>query len=86
MVDPGDGQRLMCMWDDCQLAGDTQHQAVVTEPHGVDPALILIPAPNMDQPWQRVIFLFCSQRHLMYWTNSHISLYNLPTGSRGTLL
>lgn len=86
MIDPADGQHLPCMWSDCQRAGDTRFQAVVTEPYGVDLDLVVRPAPNMDERWRRVIYLFCCERHRAYWANSHKSLYNLPTGSRGTLL
>lgn len=86
MIDPDDGLHLLCMWLECERPGDTQYQAVVTEPYGVDPGLILVPAPNMHQRWKRIHYLFCSERHRLYWANSHRSLYNLPSGSKGTLL
>ena len=74
------------MWGECWRPGDTHHQAVVTEPYGVDPGLIIRPAYNMHEKWRRIIYLFCCERHKLYWVNSHRDLYNLPAGSRGTLL
>lgn len=86
MIDPGDGEHLLCMWAPCERDGDTQYEIVVTEPYGVDPGLILRPAPNMNEKWKRVHYLFCSERCKAYYLNSHRDLYNLPSGSKGTLL
>lgn len=85
MVDPLAGDHIPCAWIECDRDGDTQHEATVTEPYGVDPLLVFRRAPNMDQRWKRVHYLFCSERHKAYWVNSHRSLYNLPAGSKKLL-
>lgn len=34
------------------------------------------------EPGRNVHYLFCSQRHLMYWTNSIRDMGNLPAGAK----
>jgi hypothetical protein len=86
MVDPVDGSHIKCMWLDCEKAGKTEHLIVVREPYGVDPRNIIRPAPNMDERWKNVHYLFCCYRHREYWRHSHVSMFDLPSGSRGTIL
>ncbi len=87
MVDPVDGQHLLCMWQDCQRAGKTEHQIVVREPTGVDPVLVVVPHhTGATSGWKFLHYVFCCHRHAEYWRYSHRSLFNLPPGSKGSIL
>jgi hypothetical protein len=39
-------------------------------------------AARVYEPTRTLHYLFCSERHLLYWVNSHVSLGNLPAGSK----
>lgn len=69
------GDLLMCCFNDCTRVGNDRYAH--KERTGVDLS------PGVPQ---FRIYVFCSERHLLLWRNSHVSLGNLPTGSRGTLI
>jgi hypothetical protein len=35
-----------------------------------------------ESPVKTTIYLFCGERCKEYWRNSHVSMWNLPTGSK----
>jgi hypothetical protein len=37
---------------------------------------------QVKEPLRTLHYLFCSERHLLYWVNSHVDMGNLPAGSR----
>lgn len=67
--DTRDGAVLMCCWNDCERPGTELHKA--REWLGSDP---LTGAPIFT--W----YVFCTDRHKMYWVNSTHDLFNLPPG------
>jgi hypothetical protein len=71
VIDPGDDARLLCCWDDCGRDGLELHKA--REYLGVDPG-------TRTPIW--TWYVFCTERHKMYWVNSVKDLYNLPPGYR----
>lgn len=88
MVDPTDGQKIPCLWDDCTRVGDTRYEIVLCEPVDVDPGLILrLPPGKLGQmPYKKVHYLFCSETHRQFFRNSHIALGRLPSGVTPRLL
>lgn len=63
------GRVLPCCWDTCESPGDNQVRVEV--PHD---------APRW--PGEKLVYIFCSERHQGYWLNSTFSRGNLPTGSK----
>lgn len=64
------GERILCGWDDCEEYGLMLHQVRIQyaqEDSGED---------------YMVRHLFCSERHRDYFRNGHVSMGNLPAGSR----
>lgn len=64
-------ERILCAWDDCEQYGVQLHTIGVQY------------AEEGSGHSYYVKHLFCSDRHLDYWRNSHRSFGNLPAGSRG---
>ena len=62
------GTFVMCAWDTCEKAGYQNNRAVVHE--GVPPNV------------RDITYVFCSDRHKMYWINSIRDCNNLPAGYR----
>lgn len=61
-----DDHHLLCCWDTC-------------EKYGVENEKIRVKygTPGYEyNTW----YVFCSERHKMYWAHSHRDLYNLPPG------
>jgi hypothetical protein len=73
MISGRTGKRLLCMWEQCERAGRTEFDVIVTERDPSDHGKNLL-TPN------RVHFLFCSERHKQYFVNSHRDMGNLPAG------
>lgn len=69
--DPLTEQPLLCCWDECERLGVQEQRAEVTEGEGLGKKVIT--------------YIFCTERHLAYWTNSIISNGNLPAGMRNPL-
>lgn len=70
-LDRTDDNHLLCCWDDCEKYGTELHKA--REFLGVD--------PRHGGPiftW----YVFCSERHKMFWVNAPRGLYKLPAGYR----
>jgi hypothetical protein len=65
---------LTCCWFDCDQLSYDLHKAVVH-----DHARGL---PCSDPDASHPQYTFCSDRHKMYWVNSHRSMGNLPPGER----
>ncbi len=63
-----DGTRhIMCAWDTCERDGYELHKVVTNNAAPGKP-------PNLLR------YVFCTERHKMYWVNSHRSYGNLPPG------
>lgn len=69
VIDPVDDARLMCCWTECERDGYDLYKA--REYLGINP---VTGAPIYT--W----YVFCSERHKMYWVNSVHDLNNLPPG------
>jgi hypothetical protein len=70
-----DGENwLTCCWFECEDKGYELHQAV-THDHARG-------LPCDHQLSKHIRYVFCSDRHKMYWVNSHRSMGNLPAGER----
>lgn len=66
------GNWLLCCWDTCtKFALETNKSLFHDHPRGMrcDDALA-----------KHIWFAFCSNRHMMFYTNSHLSMGNLPSG------
>lgn len=64
-----DDDYLLCCWDDCYEHGVELHKT----------RLYLGDDPRHGGPiytW----YVFCSERHKMYWVNAPRGLYKLPAG------
>lgn len=66
------GKPLPCIWDDCWRDGDNRIRVEVDHD-----------APKF--PGEKLVYIFCSERHRDYWRNSTRDRGNLPTGSKGLL-
>lgn len=89
VVDPLDGTKLPCLWDDCTRLGDTRYEILVREAEDVDPRNVLrLPAgaTRWERPMKTVHYLFCSEAHRLMFLNSHIAMGKLPTGTNPRLL
>lgn len=71
---PG-GRRIVCAWADCEADGVNLYLTVVHD-HSTR-----CDHPDAKHPK----YLFCSERHKMYWVNSHRNMWNLPAGSRNVM-
>lgn len=40
---------------------------------------------RVREPLRTVWYVFCTERHRMFWVNSHRDHLNLPAGSKGLL-
>ena len=69
IIDPQDETRLLCCWNDCDRYGLELHKA--REYLGIDPR-----TSGPIYTW----YVFCTERHKMYWVNSVRDLFNLPPG------
>ena len=67
------GKPLPCVWDDCWEHGDNRHRVEVDHD-----------APKFKG--EKLVYIFCSERHRDYWRHSTKDRGNLPTGSRGGLV
>ena len=88
MIDPVDGTRVVCMWDDCTRPGDTMYEVVIRERPDVDPRnIVRMPAGKLAQdPWKYVHYLFCCPAHKGFFVHSHVSMGRLPAGTTPRLL
>lgn len=68
VINMSSGAHIPCCWDDCRRDGVELHKARVRErtEHG----------PGVAH------YVFCSERHKMFWVNSHRDNGNLPAGYR----
>jgi len=66
------GQLLPCCFNDCGRTGTTryEHRELIGYVLGHE---------------RYRIYVFCSERHKTLWENSHLSLGNLPMGSKGMI-
>ncbi len=69
VIDPADDARLMCCWTECEKDGYELYKA--REYLGTN--------PNTGSPMY-TWYVFCCERHKMYWVNSVRDLNNLPPG------
>jgi hypothetical protein len=65
---------LTCCWFECEKASYDLHKAVVHD-HARG---LCCDHPDARHPQ----YAFCSERHKMYWVNSHRAMGNLPAGDR----
>lgn len=70
---PQTGTRIFCAWDDCDRDGFELYKLVVN-----------YAKPGF--PPYRTTYVFCSERHRLYFLNSHRDFGNLPAGTRSALL
>lgn len=90
----GGGRYIVCAWDDCERDGVELHK-IRSHEH-----LRNVSCEDVDVGaalGRHITFVFCSERHRLYWlnatgTNATRSLEstgraygNLPVGSRGTI-
>jgi len=74
---------ILCNWAECSADADDRYQASVRrEAHDKGEARWA----KFNRARLRTIYLFCSERHALYWRNSVVDNNNLPSGSRGTIL
>lgn len=69
VIDHQDDARLLCCWTECEKYGYDSHKAreyLGTDPHTGGPIYT----------W----YVFCSERHKMFWVHSVKDLNNLPPG------
>jgi hypothetical protein len=68
-LDHGGTRHIMCAWEECEKDGYELNKVVVNEAGDGYPAAL-------------VTYVFCTERHKMYWVNSHRSYGMLPPGYR----
>jgi hypothetical protein len=95
-MDSGDYRYITCAWRECGRDGLEMYKARVHDhaPHIKCDDYVIRPYGPKGEPAvfplaKHTFFVFCSHRHLMYWTHSHrpeVLDGNLPTGSRGTII
>lgn len=73
----GDVRWIPCGWDDCQRRGVDIHKTFF---HDHNPLY-----PCSGSGAKHVWYVFCSERHKQYFLHSHVSLGNLPAGSRNVM-
>jgi hypothetical protein len=67
-------RRVMCAWDNCEAEGYELYKCVVHDHRNYIAC---------DNPSAKHIgYVFCTERHKMYWVNSTRSYGNLPSGYR----
>lgn len=69
---PAEGQRIFCAWDDCDRDAVDLHKAVVNHGTAATPYVVR--------------YAFCTDRHKMFWVNSHRAMGKLPAGYRLTIV
>lgn len=67
-LDSFEGRHILCAWDTCEKDGVDLHQVRVNYGKGSTPYLVK--------------YVFCTERHKMYWVNSHRANGMLPPGYR----
>lgn len=67
-----DEHHLLCCWDDC-------------EKYGLELYKLRVKYGTPGYPYN-TWYVFCSERHLQYWRNSHRDLYNLPPGYKRSII
>jgi len=68
------GRIIPCCWADCDRAGRTEHQIVIREAG----------SPDGRVPPRNLIYLFCSERHRLYYRNGPSAFGQLRSGERST--
>ena len=68
-----EGERIWCAWDDC-------------DKHGYDAHRVRINEAKPGFPAKYINYVFCSNRHMEFWKNSHRQFGRLPAGSRSSIL
>lgn len=68
------GLWILCAWDICDKEGVEMYKVRVGD--GVD--------EYTGEP-KYIQYVFCSERHKMYWVNSHVKFGKLPAGYGGVL-
>lgn len=71
-LDHGGAKHVMCGWDDCENDGYDLHQARVNYGKAETPHVVK--------------YVFCTERHKMFWVNSVKSYGNLPPGYRRSFI
>jgi len=71
------GTWLQCCWFECERQGFDLHK---TRFHDHNKG---VPCAHPDS--RHVWYVFCSERHRDYFLHSHISMGNLPAGSKLTV-
>lgn len=68
-LDHGGARHITCAWDDCEKDGYEINKIVVNEgADGYEPHL--------------VTYVFCTERHKVYWAHSHRGYGMLPPGHK----
>lgn len=65
---------IQCNWFECDKDGYENHKAVFHD----HPDQILCNDPRATH----INYVFCSKRHMMYYVNSNLDLWNLPSGMK----
>lgn len=68
------GLWILCAWDICDKPGVELYKARVKDQY--DP---------VTGEWSYIQYVFCSERHKMYWVNSHVRYGVAPAGYGNTL-
>jgi hypothetical protein len=79
------GTHVMCAWDTCENDGYEMHRVrVQTHADNVEEFTM---TPNGPMPNLRYMnYVFCSERHKMYFVNSIRDMNNLPAGYKRSIL
>lgn len=72
-LDHAGDRHVYCAWDDCERDGYEINKVVVNDA-----------APGYPPRYMR--FVFCTERHKMFWVNSHIRYGYLPNGVRSGIV
>lgn len=72
-LDHGGDKHVYCAWDTCDKDGYEANKVVVNEA-----------APG--RPPVYITYVFCTERHKMYWVNSTKSCNNLPPGYKRAII
>jgi hypothetical protein len=71
-LDHGGSRHVMCAWDDCERQGYELHKCVVNNGTARQPQLLN--------------YVFCSERHKMFWINSQNKYGSLPPGYKRSFI
>jgi len=75
VIDPHDGEHLLCCWDTCEAFGTMLHRVRIWE--GIHPV-----TGGPIYSWK----IFCTERHKMYYINGPRDHLNLPPGHRLSII